>query len=123
MRTLVVALTFALGSAGTLPLWATLLGVADVHVCRCSRDHHDCVCARCHTDPDATTLVSSETLSNRCGDDEVVYGGKRLVTLPAPSCDVSVAVVSKRAPAPPRDAPTRSLIELEPPTPPPRPFA
>lgn len=96
VRVLVVALSFALGSAGTLPLWATLLGVADVHVCHCSREHHDCVCARCHTDPDANMLVSSETLSNRCGDDDIVFGGQRLVTLAAPLPTIAFATFSER---------------------------
>lgn len=42
--------------------------------------------------------VSTETLQNRCGDDEVVFGGQRLVTLTAPLPSVMVATVCERTP-------------------------
>jgi hypothetical protein len=121
MRALVLALTCALGSAGTLPLWATLLGVEDVHVCSCSHEHHDCVCARCHTDPDAAMKVSSETLKNRCGEDDVVFGGQRLLAIASPSLEsVAVALVSARLPSFVPVSASSSRGAPEPLTPPPR---
>ena len=119
MHALVMALTFALGSSGTLPLWATLLGVEEVHACHCSRDHHDCVCARCHSDPDGAMRVSTETLQNRCGDDETVFGGRRILAVTAAPSAVVVATVSDRIPAGVRRDSMHSRDRTEPATPPP----
>ena len=120
LRALVIALTVALGSAGTLPLWATLLGVEGPHACHCSRDHHDCVCARCHTDPDAAMRISSETLKARCGDDEVVYGGHRAIAITPAFAGVPVASSFARTKVRAHVDWLRSRDRAEPLIPPPR---
>jgi hypothetical protein len=119
LRVLVVALLLLLplASAGALPSWALLVRGEGGHVCHCSIEKHDCVCAKCNPDRDDLSLTS-ESLSGRCGDDEIAFGGKALrAVLPAPFGRVPLSSVALEVLHP--HAPT-SRVKSPPPTPPPR---
>lgn len=82
LRALILLLVLPLATAGTLPAWAALVGTESPHVCHCAADHHDCVCVRCHTDPDAETGPSTESIHGQCGDDaRMVSGSKPFVAV------------------------------------------
>ncbi|HVJ89109.1 MAG TPA: hypothetical protein VM580_04840 [Labilithrix sp.] len=117
LRALVFALTLPLASSGALPLWARLVGVEGPHVCRCSIEKHDCDCVRCNPDHEESTFTS-ESLTGRCGDDELAFGGKVLLSvLPASSV---LAPVSMGAAAFLPSVFRRADFARPPPTPPPR---
>lgn len=82
VRLLVLVLSLSIATSGALPLWALLIGVEAAHVCRCSIEKHDCVCAKCNPDQDEMR-VSGESLSGRCGDDDMAFGGKAIAALPS----------------------------------------
>jgi len=119
LRAVVLLLAVSVGSAGALPVWAALVGVEAPHVCHCSTEHHDCVCARCHTDPDGEMRFSKETLQNRCGDDDVLFGGRQLLAIAAPLPAI-VAAPAHATVATLLPGRLRSRDPGEPPTPPPR---
>lgn len=119
LRLLVLALAVPLMSSGALPLWALLAGVEAPHVCHCSIDKHDCVCAKCNPEHEEDFLVTSESLTGRCGDDEIAFGGKAIcAVLPAPSILAPIASRTSIALPIPR---LLSDLARPPPTPPPRP--
>lgn len=119
LRALVFALAVPLASLGALPVWAWLAGVEAPHVCRCSIEKHDCVCSKCSPEHEEDLLITSESLSGRCGDDEVAFGGKAICAV-LPAASVLSPVAGRVAPGPPV-ARSKSRPAPTPPTPPPRP--
>lgn len=118
LRVLVFALAVPLASSGALPVWALLAGIEAPHVCHCSIEKHDCVCAKCNPEHEEDFLVTSESLTGRCGDDEIAFGAKAIcAVLPAPSILSPIASRTTIARSTPR-----LLYDLArpPPTPPPR---
>ncbi|MBX3220134.1 MAG: hypothetical protein KF795_06405 [Labilithrix sp.] len=119
LRALVLALAVPVASSGALPLWAALAGVEAPHVCHCSIEKHDCVCPKCNPDHEDELVFSSESLSGRCGDDDVAFAGKAIcAVLPAPSV---LAPSASRTPIVAPRARRPSDLARPPPTPPPRP--
>lgn len=117
LRALVTALLLPLATAGALPSWALLAEVEAAHVCHCSLEKHDCVCAKCNPEQEEM-LLSSESLTGRCGDDDVAFPGKLLVAVLPPSgvlAPIVVRVSGDAAVPHPPESPSRA-----PPTPPPR---
>ena len=119
LRALVFALVLPLATSGALPLWAQLAGVEAPHVCHCSIEKHDCVCARCNPDLEEDLLVTSESLTGRCGDDEVAFGGKAICAV-LPAGSILAPIASRTSIASPVCVPVDDLARA-PPTPPPRP--
>lgn len=119
LRVLVVALVLPLASAGTLPIWAQLVGVEGPHVCHCSVERHECVCPKCNPDHEGEMLLSSESLKGRCGEDDVAFGGRAIRAVLVPSLGAIAPVASRVAHA----LPEPDLLPIPPPpppTPPPR---
>lgn len=115
---LLAALPFV--TAGALQAWAEFAGVESPHVCHCARDHHGCVCAKCHSDPDAETVISSESIKGRCGDDDVVGGASDVpITLFVPFTVLAPSALEGKAPLPTLPQ-VRSRERGPPPPPPPR---
>lgn len=120
LRALVLVLALPIATAGALPCWALLAGVEGTHVCRCSIERHDCVCARCNPGHD-DTVFTTESLTGRCGDDEVAFSGKAiLAVLAAPA--VRVPAPSERVGLRCANAEPPPALPRPPPTPPPRPL-
>lgn len=116
LRALVFVLALPLMSAGALPFWAQLAGVEGPHVCHCSVEKHDCVCPRCNTDHG--DALGAESLKGRCGDDELAFPGKLLLSvLPA---TFVIAPVAARIASDHDALPPFESLSLRPPTPPPR---
>ena len=118
LRAIVLALLLPLASSGALPFWAQLAGVEGPHVCHCSIEKHDCICPKCHPDHEEELLFSSESLTGRCGDDEVAFGGKAICAV-LPASSVIAPMVTRTAIAP-AFLWTPSDLARPPPTPPPR---
>jgi len=119
LRALVFALALPLATSGALPLWAQLAGIEAPHVCHCSIEKHDCVCAKCNPDHEEDLLITSESLTGRCGDDEVAFGGKALCAV-LPAASILSPIASRIAIPSPVLASVPDLARA-PPTPPPRP--
>ena len=118
LRALIFALSLPLASSGALPVWARLVGVEGPHFCHCAIDKHDCVCAKCNPELEEELLLTSESLSGRCGDDEVAFGGKAICAVLPPSS--VIAPVGDRIAIPPTTMLLVSDFARPPPTPPPR---
>ena len=118
LRALVLALALPLVTSGALPLWAQLAGVEAPHVCHCSIDKHDCVCAKCNPELEEDLLFTSESLLGRCGDDEVLFGGKAICAV-LPAASILSPIASRISIALPVH---RTIADLArpPPVPPPR---
>lgn len=87
-------------------------------MCHCSAEKHDCVCPKCNIDQRDEMLVSGESLSGRCGDDDVAFGGKALLAVLEASCLGSLSA-ARAAIAPPTIHTFADLVRA-PETPPPR---
>lgn len=119
LRTVVLALVLPLASSFALPAWVALVA-PETHLCHCPKDHSDCHCAKCHTAGDSDLALTAESISGKCGDDDVLFGASRMIAvLPAPvlvpNVVVSVAELPSVAPPALVGAP-----RARPPTPPPR---
>lgn len=118
LRALVLALALPLASSGALPLWAQLAGVEGPHICRCGIQKHDCVCAKCDPEHEEDLLLTTESLTGRCGDDEIAFGGKAISAVLPPAASVvpfaGLAIGAAEAPDP------VLIPESAPPTRPPR---
>ena len=118
LRTLVLVLVVPLASSFALPAWVALVA-PETHLCHCPKDHSDCHCAKCHTaDPDLA--LTTESISGKCGDDDVLFGAARMIAvLPAPVLVPVVVVSVAELPSVPPPALT-GAPRSRPPTPPPR---
>lgn len=118
VRTVAMIVALPLMSVGALPYWASLLGIEGPHVCHCSLEKHDCLCVKCHPDQEDLVLTTA-SLSGRCGDDEHVYGGKAIRAVPPSTFGRAPPPLSTLAIL---DAPAVLAAGLRspPPTPPPR---
>ncbi len=117
VRALVLVLALPLVSAGALPFWAQLFEIEAPHVCHCAVERHDCVCARCNPDHDEMQLTT-ESLSGRCGDDDLAFPGKVFWAVLPPSSVLAPARL-RRALDRETERP-HEILALPPPTPPPR---
>lgn len=118
LRVLVLALSLPLTTAGMLPTWALFAGIEGPHVCHCSLEKHDCVCPKCNPDHE-DMLFTSESLTGRCGDDEIAFVGKAICAAVLPSSWMLAPHAERLLVTFDRAEPV-VFVPSPPPTPPPR---